>query len=330
MKIGTIGTGFIVHWFLDSVKLSENCECEAVFSRKEETGRALADEYNVKKVYTDYEAMLADQDIDTIYIASPNSLHFMYAKKALMAGKDVLCEKPFTSNVKECEELIALAKEKQRFLFEAVTTVHLPNFKALKEKLPVLGKLKMVQCNFSQYSRKYDQFLAGQEPNVFTTRFSGGALMDINVYNTNFIMGLFGKPEEIYYHANIAHNGIDTSGVLVFKYDGFIAEAVGAKDTKSQNFAQIQGEKGSIYIEGETSRCRKISIHLNNSDEVEVIDLQDNEVPALYYELQDFLAIVAAKDYDACYQLLDYSLSVAQVMEDARKYAGIVFEADQA
>lgn len=328
MKIGTIGTGFIVEWFLTAVEHNENCECLAVFSRKEETGRALADKFNVKKVYTDYDEMLNDKEIDFIYIASPNSLHYPYAKKALEAGKNVIGEKPFTSNVKECMDLIHLAKEKQLFLFEAITTIHLPNFKILKERIGELGQLKMVQCNFSQYSRKYDQFKAGETPNVFTTKFSGGALMDINVYNTNFIMGLFGKPNKINYFANIAHNGIDTSGVLIFTYDGFYAEAVGCKDTKSKNMAQIQGEKGYIYIEGETSRCRKVEIHMYNTEDVEVIDEQE-EITALYYEMKDFSKIVAEKDYDACYKLLDYSLSVCEVMEAARKDAGIVFDADK-
>lgn len=328
MKIGTIGTGFIVEWFLTAVEHNENCECLAVFSRKEETGRTLADKFNVKKVYTNYDEMLNDEEIDFIYIASPNSLHYPYAKKALEAGKNVIGEKPFTSNVRECQDLIQLAKEKHLFLFEAITTIHLPNFKRLKERMNELGQLKMVQCNFSQYSRKYDQFLAGETPNVFTTKFSGGALMDINVYNINFIMGLFGKPKKVNYFANIAHNGIDTSGVLVFTYDGFYAEAVGCKDTKSKNMAQIQGEKGFIYIEGETSRCRKIEIHMYNTEDVEVLDEQE-DITALYYEMKDFSKIVEDKDYEACYKLLDYSLSVCEVMEAARKDAGIVFDADK-
>ena len=92
MKIGTIGTGFIVEWFLTAVEHNENCECLAVFSRKEETGRALADKFNVKKVYTDFEEMLKDEEIDFIYIASPNSLHYSYALKALEAGKNVIGE----------------------------------------------------------------------------------------------------------------------------------------------------------------------------------------------------------------------------------------------
>ena len=110
MRIGTIGSGFIVEFILKNVQKTEGIFCEAVYSRTEEKGRALADKFGVQKVYTDLDAMCADPDIDFIYIASPNSLHFAHAKKALNAGKHVLCEKPFVPTAAEARELIALAK----------------------------------------------------------------------------------------------------------------------------------------------------------------------------------------------------------------------------
>ena len=328
MRVATIGTSFITEWFLKAVEGNPGVECVGIYSRKVETGQVIADKYNVNKVYTNLDEMLTIDEIDFIYVASPNSLHYEYTKMALLAGKNVICEKPFTSNLKEAKELCALAKEKNLFLFEAITTIHLPNYKLMKTKLDLLGKLKIVQCNFSQYSSKYDKFLAGENPNVFTTKFSGGALMDINIYNTHFIMGLFGKPRKVQYFANIAENGIDTSGVLVFNYDHFLATAVGAKDSKSKCLAQIQGEKGYIIVNSETSRCKQIEIHLNNTSEVEVIELQDQEV-ALTYEVADFKQIFDTNDYDLCYNKLQYSLSVMEVIDEAKHSAGIVFDSDK-
>jgi len=216
MKIGTIGTGVIVEGFLNAVMEVEDVECTAVYSRKEETARVLADKYSVKQVYTDYNALLKDENINYIYIASPNSMHYEYALKALQNGKNVICEKPFTSTVKEAEALVALAKEKNLFLFEAITTVHLPNYNKIKEKIQLLGELKLVQCNFSQYSSRYDKLLAGEVINVFNPAFSGGALQDINIYNLHFVTGLFGKSKLVKYAANIAENGIDTSELGFF------------------------------------------------------------------------------------------------------------------
>ena len=111
MRVGTIGSGFIVKYILENIAKTEGICCEAVYSRTMETGRKLADEFGVSKVYTDLDEMCQDESIDVIYIASPNSLHYGHAKKALSYGKHVICEKPFTPTVKEAEELIQMATE---------------------------------------------------------------------------------------------------------------------------------------------------------------------------------------------------------------------------
>ena len=239
MKMGTIGTGMITEW-LNTAFQDNGLECTAVYSRKEETGRRLADKYNMPKVYTDLDAMLHDEELDCIYIASPNSLHYSQAMRALEAGKNVILEKPFVSTIEECRTLIDTAKKHHRFLFEAITVPYNPNYQKIKERIGELGSLKMVQCNFSQYSSKYDKFKNNENPNVFNPQFSGGALMDINIYNAHFIIGLFGAPKSLKYVPNIAANGIDTSGILVFDYDGFLACGIGCKDSASENICQLQ------------------------------------------------------------------------------------------
>ena len=328
MRIGTIGTGFIVSNFINASRSNENCEVVACYSRKLETGEAFAAKNGVNKVYTDLNEMLNDETIDTIYVASPNSVHYEQAKMALNAGKNVICEKPFTSTSAELKELIALAKEKQLYLFEAIIPIHLPNFKWLKTQLDRVGELKIVQCNFSQYSSKYDAFKAGKNPNVFNTNFSGGALMDINMYNIHFVMGLFGKPEEVHYFAN-KEEGIDTSGVVIMKYPNFVATCVGCKDSKSKNLSQIQGNKGYFLIEQESSRVVDVvsNFSSNFSGLATTYSVQENS-NGMHYELKDFLEIVENNDYEACWNLLDYSLDVLEVIEACRKDAGVVFAAD--
>lgn len=286
----------------------------------------LSKKYGIKTIYTDYKEMLTDQNVDTVYIASPNSLHYPYAKEALLAGKHVICEKPFTSNVKEFMDLKQIAKEKKLFLFEAIVTIHMPNYLEIKKQLSKLGTIRMVQCNFSQYSSRYDKFLAGETPNVFNPKFSGGALSDINIYNLHFVMGLFGKPQHVHYFPNKHENGIDTSGVAILEYDTFKAVCVGCKDTKSHNIAQIQGELGYISVNSETSKCSHAVLNIGT----ESIDLtlEQNE-DALYYELKDFIKIIDQQDHERCMELLEYSQIVMEVYEAARKDGGIQFEADQ-
>ncbi|WP_209123618.1 Gfo/Idh/MocA family protein [Alkalihalobacillus sp. BA299] len=325
MKIATIGTGRIVDAFLSGLENIKDASCVALYSRKENTAKPLAEKYNIPSIYTDVDKMLQDPTIDFVYIASPNSLHYEHSSKTLQNGKHVICEKPFTSTVSELESLMTLAKENQLFLFEAITTIHLPNYQLIKENIERLGPIKFIQCNYSQYSSRYNQLLSGETPNVFNPVFSGGALVDINIYNLHFVMNLFGTPQSISYTANKHANGIDTSGVLVLKYEEFIAECVGCKDTQSLNFVLIQGEKGYLHVEHGANGCLKIIVH---SDDQEIeLNAQTNP-NKLYYELVAFNKIYKEKDLDLCYELLDYSYSVMQVLEAARKDAGIVFAAD--
>jgi predicted dehydrogenase len=325
MNIATIGTGSIVDTFLAAAEQVTGIVPVAMYSRKESTAIPLAQKYDIPKIYTDLNALVSDSSIDFIYVASPNSLHFEHTLLALQHGKHVICEKPFTSTVAELELLIHYAKQNKLMLFEAITTIHLPNYKLIKEQLNQLGPIKFIQCNISQYSRKYNDFLAGETPNVFNPKFSGGALYDINIYNIHFVLNLFGKPSHISYTANKHANGIDTSGIAVLTYPEFIAECVGCKDTRSMNFVLIQGEKGYIHVLNGANGCEKILVHLGN----EVHQLNEQNNPNWwYYELANFQQIFENKDYDTCYDLLAYSRNVIETLVAARQSAGILFEAD--
>ena len=325
MKIGTIGTGFIVDWFLEAVAKNEDMECVAMYTRHKSHAQALADKYQVHDIYEDLEEMLKREDIDFIYVASPNNLHYTYTMQAMKHGKHVICEKPFTSTIEEFDEIAAYAKEHQRYLFEAIVTAHMPNYLQLKEEIHKLGQIRMVQCNFSQYSSRYDKFLAGEITNVFNPAFSGGALADINIYNLHFTIGLFGKPNQVHYFPTIQHD-IDTSGVAILDYDGFHAVLVGCKDTRSKCLAQIQGEKGYALVESETSKCATLKLFINQEES----DLTKEQYPvALFYEMKEFNAIYKANNLARCYEKLAYSRGVMEVYQALRKDGGIVFAADK-
>ena len=326
MKIATIGTGFIVDTFLASLQTIQGVECLAMYSRKLETAAALAQKYQIGLVYTEMDEMLANPEIDFVYVASPNSLHYEQTLKALQHGKNVICEKPFTSTARETEDLIRVARQNHLMLFEAITTIHLPNFHFLKENLFRLGKIRIIQCNYSQYSSRYNKFLAGETPNIFNPIFSGGALVDINIYNLHFVINLFGNPRAVRYYANRHPNGIDTSGILMMEYPDFLAECVGSKDSGSQSFAMIQGENGYLQVEEGANGCRKVIFHLKDNQEIR-FDEQPNS-NLLYYEMKRFHEIHQQQDFAACQALLDYSYGVMGVLEKVRQEAGILFPAD--
>ena len=322
IRLGTIGSGAIVRSILDNVKLTEGIKLEAVYSRTEEKGRGLASDYGVDKVYTSLEALFADEDVNFIYVASPNNLHYPHTKAALQAGKNVICEKPFASTKEKAEEVVALAKEKNLLLVDATPTFFLPNLQILKDQLPKVGRIKLVMGNYSQYSSRYDNLLAGQVPNVFSPDYAGGCLMDINYYNVYLNVALFGKPERTVYIPNVYDNLVDTSGLLTMEYEDFVSSQAGAKDTWGVNYFQIEGEKGYIYIKDGSNGIAEVRVVTKNSDET--FNLQPNP-DRWFYEVQEMTKMILDGDQEKMGKGLETMLSVIEIIESSRKKAGILF-----
>ncbi|MBX9186315.1 Gfo/Idh/MocA family oxidoreductase [Clostridium sp. K04] len=278
----------------------------------------------MKEVFYDYEELLKS-DVDTVYIALPNNLHFEFSKKALEYNKNVIVEKPITSNYKEAKILNDLAREKKLFLFEAITTEYLPNYLKVKELLPTLGDIKIVQCNYSQYSSRYNSFKEGTILPAFDPEFSGGALMDLNIYNIHYVIGLFGKPKNVEYYPNIERK-IDTSGILILDYEKFKCVCVGAKDCKAPIANNIQGSNGCIYMDTPVNVCGNFKIIMNDGNTTLINENKyDNRMVSEFIE---FINAIKNHDLDMCYKMLEHSLIVSEVQTTARKKAGIVFKAD--
>ena len=325
IKLGTIGSGVIVHSILDNVQRTDGITLEAVYSRSEEKAAALAKEYGCQKTYTDMDAFLADESINLVYIATPNLLHFPQAKKALLAGKNVLLEKPFTTTYAHAQELASLAREKGLLLVEAAPTSFLPNFAILKNELPKIGNIKLVMSNYSQYSSRYNAVLRGEVPPVFDPAFGGGCLMDINFYNVLLNVLLFGAPKSATYHANRPAGLSDTSGIMVMEYDGFVSTNAGAKDTWGVNFFQIEGEKGYIYVENGSNGIQSVRTVTKTSDETQ--NLQSS-TDRWFYEIQELTRLLLNNERESLDARLDTTLTTTQVIESTRKAAGILFPGD--
>lgn len=317
MKIAIAGSGKIVPTFTDAASKVSDIEICAIYCREKsiDKGRKIAEECNFTKVYTDYDKMLQDNEIEFIYIALPNSLHFEFAKKALESGKNVICEKPFTLCKDEAQKLMDIAVSKKLFIFEAITTIHMPNYKLIKENLKKIAPIKIVSCNFTQYSSRYDNYLKKIVAPAFDPECGGGALTDLNIYNIHFVCGLFGRPQDIIYLANHGFNGVDTSGITLMKYDGFSGTLIAAKDSCGENISYIEGEKGYIKMIGNPNRVDKIEIHIKDNESKEY-NLQTS-TNRMTYELEEFNNIYKNKDYEALKELMQHTLNVVEVYEKA-------------
>ena len=185
MRIGIAGNGMIVRRMLQDIKEIPEIETTAICVREKslEKGRILAEEFGIPAVDTDYRTFLEREDMDTVYIGIVNQMHYEYAKKALEAGKHVICEKPFTVTAGEAKELADLADEKELFLWEAFKIPYSPVFQEVKRHLGEIGAVKMVQCNYSRMSSRYRQYEQGIVLPAFDPACSGGCLYDINLYN---------------------------------------------------------------------------------------------------------------------------------------------------
>lgn len=325
MKLGIMGTGMIVR---DMVRMIDQLALEKVYVLATPTTVSEAEElvqnYNLTGYYTDFEKFITS-DIDTTYVGLPNHIHYEFAKKSILNGKNVIIEKPVCANLKEFVELRKLAKEKGVFMFEAMPTHYLPAVISLKEDLDKVGNIKIVLFNYSQYSSRYDKFKEGVIMPAFDPKKAGGALMDINVYNINGAISLFGKPKSYQYLANIEKN-IDTSGMLLMDYGNFKAVCIGAKDCKSPYVLNIQGDKACISIETPFNFTTAYQIFYNNG-ETERKELGKNQ-HRLYFEFAEFMRIIKEKDLATYEKMLDMSETVMEIIENARKSVGIVFDND--
>lgn len=325
MKLGILGTGMIVKDLLSTIhELAFDKVVLLATEQSQKEVQEMVESYGLDDVYVNCDELLKS-DVDTIYVALPNHLHYAFAKKALEADKNVIVEKPFTSNSKEAQELVDLAKNKQCFLFEAMTVHYMPAMLQLKKDVMQLGKMKIISLNYSQYSSRYDAFKQGQILPAFDYHKSGGALYDHNVYNIHFVLDLFGQPKEVNYYPNI-ERGIDTSGVLILDYDNFKAVLIGAKDCRAPLMNTLQANQGHVVITTPVSRLRDYQVSQNQHEEHKTFTSQTH---AMYYEFKEMKRMIEDNDHVKADAMLKLSLMASQVMTEARRKAGIVFDADK-
>lgn len=318
MNIAIVGAGKIVYEMLEVVSKIKDINIDSLYSRSDKDNHVtkLCSKYNISNMYMDYDKMLQNDNIDIVYVALCNNLHYEFTKKALLMGKSVICEKPFTVTYKGFLELRQIAKSKDLFLFEAITSLYLPNFIEIQKRIEDIGNIKLVECNFSQYSSRYDEFKKGREFPVFKKENAGGALMDLNVYNIHVVCMLFGMPKEVIYYPSI-ENGIDVSGILILKFQEFLCSLIASKACNGKASTNIQGDRGYINIPSPLNSIDEFFVSIGDTTKkYNYNDLKNR----MYYEFIEFNRMFTQNDKTAMNKKLDQSENAMKVISKARKY----------
>lgn len=328
MNFAVIGTNYISDWMIEAGRHYENFHVQAVYSRTMEKGRAFADKYGIPDCYDSLDALAAAENVEAVYVASPNALHAKQSIKMLNAGKHVLCEKSIASNERELRAMLEAAKRNHVIIMEAMRSVLDPGFAAIQENLPKLGKIRRATIQYCQYSGRYDKFKNGIIENAFNPELSNGSLMDIGVYCVHPMVKLFGKPDEILAAGTRLHNGVDGMGTIVAKYEekGMLAELIYSKITDSVLPTQIQGEEGCMLIEEIHNAC-KLTIRYRDKRQEEILIEKIDPDNNRNYQIAEFIR--TAESGEGAKEHNQYSLWEMQVMDEARRQMGIVFPADE-
>ncbi|WAA09295.1 Gfo/Idh/MocA family protein [Fervidibacillus albus] len=325
VRFGIVGTNWITEKFIEAASKVDGFSLTTVYSRSEEKAKQFAEKFHAQKIFTDLEAMAKSDDLDAVYIASPNAFHAEQSILFLQNGKHVICEKPLASNRKEVEQMIRVAKENQVLLMEAMKSTFIPSFISIQENLHKIGKIRRYFGNFCQYSSRYDKYKEGIVLNAFKPELSNGALMDIGVYCIYPMVTLFGEPKEIKAQAYMLESGVDGAGSILFRYDDLEGAVHFSKITNSFIPSEIQGEKGTIVID-KISSPSDVKIHYNDGT---VEDISQSQIEnTMYYEAKAFIESIKKGETESSVNTFDRSLTTAKIMEEARKQIGLKFPAD--
>ena len=216
IRWGILGTGNIAHQVAADLQLLPDAELVAVGSRSPDRADAFGDAFDVPRRHADYEALVADDRVDVVHVATPHTGHAEHAALALEAGRAVLCEKPLALNAREADDLIATARAADQFLMEAMWTRFLPvmaDVRRLVTEERVLGDVQQVRADIG-LTQAFDP-----DHRLFDPALGGGALLDLGVYPMAFAFDLFGPPDAVTSTAVLGATGVDEQCAVVFDYD---------------------------------------------------------------------------------------------------------------
>ncbi len=319
MKIGIFGTGGIVGGVVPTLKQLEQVECYAIASRTLEKAKQVAKKYGFSKAYGSYEELVADKEVELVYIATPHSRHFEDMKLCLEHGKHVLCEKAFTLNAKQAKEIQQLSKEKGLFVAEAIWPRYMPSRYLIRAVVEsgLIGEIKRMTANLC--------VPISHVPRLIQPELAGGALLDLGVYGLNFAIMHFGTElERVESSVELAETGVDgTEKIVLFYKNGRKAELEHSMFYTTDKRAVFYGEKGYIVVE-----------NIINPQSILVYDLNDNviktvkippQISGYEYEFAEVVECIKQGKLESNSMPLTDSIYMMELMDSLRNEWGVVY-----
>lgn len=318
-NIGIMGSGNIAGIMAGTINKMKNVRVYAVASRQQVHADVFAGKYGCKKAYGSYADLVADKKVDLIYVATPHSEHYENVKMCLEAGKPVLCEKAFTLNAAQAEELVRIAAEHKVFLAEAMWTRYMPMLTTIREVIGsgIIGEPKTLTANLG--------YVISDKERLTDRALGGGALLDVGVYTINFALMIFGHNiSKIASCCTFTETGVDEQNAICLQYyDGKVANLNSSMVSLSDRQGIIYGTKGFAVVE-----------NINNFESIAVYDRQYKKVASYKcpkqisgYEYEVAACIEAIKcGLIECAQMPhSETLRVMRIMDEIRSQWGMKY-----
>jgi len=329
IRFAIVGTGRISDWVLKGAAQESRFKGVAVCSRDLERAKAFIAKHpeifdEDAKAFDSIDEMLKCQDIDAVYVGTPNMTHHATTIAALNAGKHVLCEKPMACSSKEIREMADAARKNGKLLMEAMVSTVNPNFRLAAEKIAEIGPVRHCNATFCQYSSKYDALREGVIASSFDPAKGGGALPDIGVYTSYPIVALFGKPQSVkaaHVYVDTPAGKVEVHGTATLSYPEMTASLTYSKAVDSFTPTEICGEKGTIILD-QIHICRKVDFtpHGEPTSGRKAISGRQTLVEGLakdeyYYEFKEFIDVLERGEKESKINSIQVSIDNMEVME---------------
>ena len=326
VRFGIVGTGRISDWVLKGAAQDSRIKITAVCSRTVEAAEAFVQRNTLAAgatIYTSVEEMVADPQVDAVYIGTPNQTHCEYTITALNAGKHVLCEKPLAINAEEGRRMVEAARRSGCLLMEAMISTLNPNFTEAVARMNEIAPVRNYSSYFCQYSSKYEALRRGEVATAFKPG-TAGAVRDVGVYTLYPLVALFGRPSTV--SAKIAkvttsEGETDVYGTAYLGYEGMDATLTWSKAYDSFQPTEIAGENGNLILD-EIHIARKAEIIPHAAPTSgqgpkpgRIVINEGLPLNEYYYEFKEFADLIEAGKTESESNSLDTSLAVLEIID---------------